>query len=84
MSRASPLLGSMVRRLSNRGIVGSIARRKATIVATLVLGAAGGAVINTLFISHFQSVARGHFTIRRLERIYGQPAVRALYDRLSL
>lgn len=33
-----------------------------------VIGAAGGALINTVFTSHFQDMARGHFTVRRLER----------------
>jgi len=28
-------------------------------------------------------VARGHFTVRRLERVYGCDAVRAEYDRLK-
>lgn len=44
-----------------------------------VLGAAGGALINVLFIKHFQDLARGHFIIRRLEAQYGQAAVRAAY-----
>ena len=33
-----------------------------------IVGAAGGALINTLFIDHFQDVGRGHFIVRRLER----------------
>ena len=44
-----------------------------------VLGAAGGALINILFIKHFQDLARGHFIVRRLEAQYGQEAVRAAY-----
>jgi len=48
-----------------------------------VVGAAGGAVINLMFIDHFQDVARGHFTIRRLERVYGQEAIRKAYLDLS-
>lgn len=43
------------------------------------VGAAGGALINTMFIDHFQDMARGHFTVRRLERKYGKDAVRTLY-----
>jgi hypothetical protein len=30
-------------------------------------------------MSHFQQIAEGHFTIRRLERRYGREAVRNLY-----
>lgn len=47
-----------------------------------VIGAAGGALINTLFINHFQDMARGHFMVRRLERAYGELAVREAYERL--
>jgi len=45
------------------------------------VGALGGAVVNYAFIDHFQDVARGHFTIRRLERTYGKDVVRAEYER---
>lgn len=45
-----------------------------------VIGAAGGAVINTMFMDHFQDMAKGHFTVRKLERKYGQEKVKKLYD----
>lgn len=48
------------------------------------IGAAGGAIINTLFIDHYQDMARGHFIVRRLERQYGQATVRALYEQLPV
>ena len=48
-----------------------------------VLGAAAGALINALFMQYFQDLARGHFTIRRLERIYDAERVRAPYEALS-
>ncbi|MBW2193090.1 MAG: EcsC family protein [Deltaproteobacteria bacterium] len=47
-----------------------------------VFGAAGGALINTLFLDHFQDMARGHFIVRRLERTYGPEAVKAVYEKL--
>jgi hypothetical protein len=47
--------------------------------AVPVIGAAGGAMINYVFIDHFQTMAKGHFTVRRLERIYGEDAVRDAY-----
>jgi hypothetical protein len=46
------------------------------------IGAAGGAAINLIFINHFQDMARGHFTIRRLERKYGTKVVQSEYERL--
>jgi hypothetical protein len=47
-----------------------------------ILGALGGASINLLFISHFQAAARGHFTVRRLERKYGGEFVKREYERV--
>jgi len=44
-----------------------------------IVGAAGGALINTLFIDHFQDVARGHFIVRRLERHYDPELVQMEY-----
>ena len=43
------------------------------------IGAAGGAAINTIFIDHFQDMARGHFIVRRLEKYYGKDDVRDTY-----
>jgi hypothetical protein len=45
--------------------------------AAPVLGAAGGALVNTAFLAHYRTLARGHFAVRRLERRYGEAAVRA-------
>jgi hypothetical protein len=39
--------------------------------------------VNYAFIEHFQEVARGHFTVRRLERVYGKDVVRTEYERLA-
>ena len=47
-----------------------------------IVGAAGGALINTLFIDHFQDIARGHFIVRRLERAYDPEVVRSEYLKL--
>lgn len=44
-----------------------------------VAGAAGAAVLNLLFIEHYQETARGHFVVRRLERKYSPEIVRAQY-----
>ena len=51
--------------------------------AVPVLGAVGGAAINVLFIDHYQDLARGHFTVRRLERAYGAEEVRKAYQALG-
>jgi EcsC protein family len=44
-----------------------------------IIGGLGGALINTIFISHFQDVARGHFTVKRLEREVGAKQVKERY-----
>lgn len=47
--------------------------------AAPIIGAASGAALNAIFISHFQKVAQGHFIVRRLERRHGVEAVRRAY-----
>ena len=56
-----------------------VVSEKAAAQAVPVIGALGGALINSVFIGHFQDVARGHFVIRRLERKYGAALVRNVY-----
>ncbi len=51
-------------------------------VFALLIGAIGGASLNLIFTNHFNAIAWGHFTVRRLERRYGEEAVRRHYLRL--
>jgi len=53
---------------------------KAAAQSVPVIGAAGGALINVLFMDHFQNAARGHFIVRRLERRYGEATLRAAFE----
>jgi intein/homing endonuclease len=55
---------------------------KAAAQAIPAIGAAGGAIINTLFIDHYQDMAKGHFTVRRLEREYGRELIQERYHQL--
>jgi len=48
-----------------------------------VIGAAGGGAINLAFINHFQHMAKAHFTIRRLERSYGEVFIRNAFEALD-
>lgn len=68
-------------------LIASIAARFAIPVSEKVaaqalplVGALGGASINAIFADHFQGMASGHFTVRRLERKYGAELVRRAYD----
>ena len=62
---------------------GLVVTQKAAAQALPIVGALGGAVVNYAFIDHFQNVAHGHFSIRRLERIYGKNLIRTEYERLA-
>ena len=55
---------------------------KTAAAAIPVIGAASGAAINYLFVSHFQDMSRGHFAVRRIERRHGVEDTRAAYDSL--
>ncbi|WP_196885157.1 EcsC family protein [Aureivirga sp. CE67] len=44
-----------------------------------LIGAAGGAAINTMFLDHFQDMATGHFIVRKLERKYGEEFIKQKY-----
>lgn len=49
-----------------------------------IAGALGGGSVNFLFINHFQTMARAHFCIRRLERQYGKELVMQTYESIAL
>lgn len=55
---------------------------KAAAQALPFVGAAGGALVNAIFMQHFIDAARAHFTVRRLERKYGAGFVQSEYERL--
>lgn len=46
------------------------------------IGAIGGASVNLIFIYHYQEMARAHFTVRRLEREYGEEEVKKTYTEI--
>nr|WP_298017394.1 EcsC family protein [uncultured Castellaniella sp.] len=74
---AAPAMVRLIAVIADR--FGIQVAEKVAAQAVPALGTAGGALINTLFIDHFQDVARGHFIVRRLERRYGKEAVHAVY-----
>ncbi len=50
--------------------------QKFALQAVPVIGAIGGAALNATFLAHYRELARAHFTVRRLERVYGEAAVK--------
>ncbi len=58
---------------SERALAGSIP----------VVGAVASGAVNALFMRYFQNLATAHFTVRRLERIYGAATIRRYYVAIS-
>jgi hypothetical protein len=79
---AAPALARLIAVIGAR--FGVVVSEKVAAIAVPVIGAAGGALVNLLFMDHFQNMAQGHFTVRRLERKYGEPAVRAAYAQIPV
>jgi len=81
-AEGAPLLARLLAIIASR--FGAAVSNKAAAQIVPVIGAAGGALINLVFMQHFTDAARAHFTIRRLERQYGEAAIEAAYQRLDL
>jgi hypothetical protein len=80
VKEGAPVLISFLSKIAAR--FGLEVSEKAAAQLIPVAGAAGGLALNVLFMRHFQRLAQGHFTIRRLERTYGSAAVRGQYERM--
>ena len=76
-AKGSPALVRLIAQIAAR--FQFVVSQKAAAQLVPVVGAAGGAIVNLLFIDHYQNVARGHFTVRRLEREYSIEAVSRAY-----
>lgn len=77
----APALVRLISQLAAR--FGVVVSQKAAAQAVPVVGAVAGAAINVAFTEHFQTLARGHFTVRRLERVYNPALVRRHYARIA-
>ena len=76
----APALVRLISAVASR--FGVIVTQKAMAQAIPLIGAVGGGLVNTVFISHFQDMARAHFAIRRLERKYSPEEVRQAYQQI--
>ena len=81
MEKGAPAVLRLVTAIAAR--FGVVVSEQAAAKAVPVVGAAGGAVINVLFMNHFQDMARGHFIVKRLEAKYGTAEVESAYLRLE-
>lgn len=80
-SASAPALSGFLAEIIPR--FGLVVSERAAATALPMIGALGGATVNLLFMGHFQKVAHGHFTLRRLERLYGADLVRRRYEALG-
>lgn len=79
---AAPPLVKLLQMISHR--FGMVVSEKLAVQAIPVIGAVGGALINSYFIDHYQDLARAHFTIRRLEREHGKALIEEAYNRIEV
>jgi len=79
---AAPALVRFVSMIAAR--FGVLVSEQIAAKAVPIVGAAAGGAINVLFTSHFQSMARGHFIVRRLEKFYRPRIVREVYESIVL
>lgn len=81
-SESAPHLVRLVTQIAARFSIPVTTKAAAQVVP--IIGGVGGAFINTLFITHFQDVATGHFVVRNLERKYSKQIVNEEYERISI
>jgi hypothetical protein len=82
MVESAPAIVRLISQIASRFNI--VVSQKAAATAVPIIGAASGALINTLFINHFNDMARGHFTVRRLERLYGEDHVDQAYREMTI
>lgn len=80
VDRTAPAIARFISTVASR--FGVVVSEQAAAKAVPIIGAASGAMINVLFIDHFQDMARGHFIIKRLEAKHGQGTVESAYTQI--
>jgi hypothetical protein len=80
-AQSAPVIARLISQIAAR--FGIVVSEKVAAQAAPILGAIGGAAINAAFADHFQTLARGHFIVRRLERQHGARVVAFEYQRLQ-
>jgi hypothetical protein len=77
----APAIARLVNAIAAR--FGAVVSEEVAAKAIPIIGAAGGSIVNVMFLSHFQELARGHFIVKRLEATHGSEAVRRAYENLQ-
>ena len=79
-AQSAPVIARLISQIATR--FGIVVSEKVAAQAAPILGAIGGAAVNAAFADHFQTLARGHFIVRRLERQHGASVIAFEYQRL--
>jgi EcsC protein family len=79
-AQSAPVVARLISQIAAR--FGVVVSEKLAAQAAPILGAIGGATVNAAFADHYQTLARGHFIVRRLERKHGSGLVAFEYQRL--
>jgi hypothetical protein len=82
LEKSAPAALRLITAIASR--FGVIVSEELAAKAIPIVGAAGGSIINVLFMNHFQDMARGHFIIRRFEQQYGIGEVQKVYHSIAL
>lgn len=80
--KGAPIIVRFMAQISSR--FGIVVSEKAAVQSIPLIGSIMGAAINSAFIDHFQNIARGHFIVRKLERLYGKDRIKSEYGKIII
>lgn len=82
LEKSAPAVARLISTIASR--FGVVVSEQVAAKAVPIIGAAGGSLVNVLFMDHFQNMARGHFIVKRLEKQYGVEVVKEVYDSIAV
>ena len=80
IKESAPAIVSLISRIASR--FGIIVSEEAAAKSVPVIGSVSGSAINLVFMTHFQKMADGHFTVLMLENKYGKENIMNVYKNL--
>lgn len=80
VNESAPVMINFISKIAAR--FGIIVSEEAAAKAIPIIGSVSGGAINLLFMSHFQRMAEGHFTVKFLENKYGIEKIEQIYKNL--
>ena len=77
LDASAPVVTRLIAEIVSR--FGFVLTERAAAGALPVISMITSSTLNVIFMDHFERIARGHFTLRRLERAYGYELVQEVY-----